>query len=949
MVRTTVVRWLAASSLLSSTHAFLESQSVFQESNSYAPRLKDSTAKDSFLDNIVANMTIPELAMQLHLMFAGNIIGPNADNEMFDFATRFAPEAGVGVLHDLYATNSSQYNSLQKLSIEKSRLDVPFLQFGECLHGVGSYKQSMFPQNIGMAASFDTDLVHRVGRAIGSEARSIGIHACLAPVLDLGLEPRWGRVQEAWGEDMLLTSKMGVAMASGMSKNGSWADPDAVAPVVKHFAAHGSLQGGINGAPSMVLGTRQVMENMLRPFKAVMDLGGVRGVMMAYSELDGSPSHINPMLYEALEDWGFDGFVTADDTGIAMLQYRHATAASPGEAIKQWFNAGGMIQYYDYSVDTFLNATIDLVNNGSVAISTLQSHVRKILDVKYDLGLFENPYIPDEIDSQSLTATNVPLTLEAAQKSIVLLENRNQTLPIKPTAQGIRKLALIGPFGDTLNYGDYSGAYGAYPVSKSSTIRQAISEYLKANASGVELVSSWGVNDWYFNAQRNIPGYLLSTPDGKSGGLLGTYYTDTEFKEAIFQKVEAPNRDWGLFPPNGLPSTNFSVIWEGLLTVPVDGEVEGWIGVALSANTTAKLYIDDELVQHTEMSTESYIQSNIPGIGFTAVNSTSAPAGGTAFTYSPGKVHKIRLEYQVYNLAQKMENSFSLNAEIELFWNLVDQKNPIQKALDIAADADVIILAVGANWDSDGEGGDRATLDLSKNQTELSDAIFALGKPVVMVLQGGRPFAIPEYYAQASAVLNAYFPGQSGGQAISDVLFGVFNPGARIPVSVPRSVGTLPVFYNYKPTARFRVYTDEPWAPVYSFGYGLSYTTFRTSALSISSSSDTTTFSDGDTLFFSVDVTNTGELAGSYLAQVYLLGRRSTTTRPVKQLMAFQRVYLEPGEERTVVMELEVDRYMPVVNLAWQWELEKGEYVFALLEHSGFDADTGINATMVCI
>lgn len=194
-------------------------------------------------------------------------------------------------MHDWYPTNKSQYNGLQKLNSKKSRLDIPIMQFGECLHGVGGFKQSMFPQSIGMAASFDTDLVHRIGRAIGSEARSIGIHACFSPVLDLSLEPRWGRLQENFGEDTILTSYMGVAMSSGLSKNGSWSDPDAVVPVIKHFAAHGSGQGGVNGAPSMVLGTRQVLMDMLRPFKAAIDLGGARGVMMAYSELDAIPSH----------------------------------------------------------------------------------------------------------------------------------------------------------------------------------------------------------------------------------------------------------------------------------------------------------------------------------------------------------------------------------------------------------------------------------------------------------------------------------------------------------------------------------------------------------------------------------------------------------------------------------------------------------------------------------
>lgn len=242
------------------------------------------------------------------MMFSDNVIGPDSDNSLYDYAMQIDPKANFGVLHDFYPTNKSQYNDLQKLNIKKSRLGIPFMQFGECLHGVGSYKGSIFPQSLGMAASFDTDLVYKVGRAIGSEARSIGIHACLSPVLDLALEPRWGRIQEAWGEDMLLTSMMGVFMASGLSKNGSWADSDAVAPVMKHFAAHGSPQGGINGAPSMILGSRQVIMNMLRPFKAVVDLGGVRGTLMAYSELDSIPSHVHPMLYQALEDWGFNGF-----------------------------------------------------------------------------------------------------------------------------------------------------------------------------------------------------------------------------------------------------------------------------------------------------------------------------------------------------------------------------------------------------------------------------------------------------------------------------------------------------------------------------------------------------------------------------------------------------------------------------------------------------------------
>lgn len=220
-----------------------------------------------------------------------------------------------------YPLNTSRSNELQDVNLKNSREDlkVPFIRLGECLHGVGSYNQTMFPQNLGMSASFDTDIVHRVGRAIGTEARSIGVHACLSPVLDIATEPRWGRAQEGFGEDHILTSHMGVAYASGLSKNGSWSEPDAVVPVMKHFAAHGSPQSGRNAASWRGRGTRQIMQDELRAFKAVVQLGGVRGVMMAYNELDDVPAHVSPILYDALKEWGFDGFVMADDTGMIDL------------------------------------------------------------------------------------------------------------------------------------------------------------------------------------------------------------------------------------------------------------------------------------------------------------------------------------------------------------------------------------------------------------------------------------------------------------------------------------------------------------------------------------------------------------------------------------------------------------------------------------------------------
>ncbi|KAI9739782.1 MAG: hypothetical protein M1834_006503 [Cirrosporium novae-zelandiae] len=910
---------------------------------------RSRNAKTAFLDGLVTNLTVPELAMQLHLMFADAIVGPKSDNSLWDETMHLAPTAAVGIMQDWYPTNKTQYNSVQKLNLEKARVNIPIMQFGECLHGVGSYKQSMFPQAIGMAASFDTDLVYSVGRAIASEARSIGVTACLSPVLDIGKELRWGRLQEAWGEDVVLTSKMGVAYASGLSKNGTWSDPDAVVPVMKHFAAYGGSQGGINGAPYMGHGVRELLQELLVPFKAAIDLGGVRGVMMAYSEFDDIPAHIHPLLYQALDDWGFDGFVTADDTGMVMLQSRYKVSSSPADTMQQWFNAGGGIQYYDYPLDIFINTIVDLVANGSIQESTLRSHVCKILGVKYDLGLFDDPYISEDIDTQALTDAHVPLTLDAAHRSIVLLENRNMTLPLKPIEQNIKTIALIGPFIDTLNYGDYSGQFGAYPTANSYTIRQAMTEYLAENASKVKLLSSWGSNTWLYNGQYNIPGYLLSTPNGTAGGLLATYYADTNFSKPAFQIIETPNRDWGLYPPNGLPSNNFSAIWEGNLSVPVNDKVEGWIGVAVYANNSAKLYIDDELVAQSAFSSSGNILSNIESLSYSEENSTMAPPGSVAFNFTEGSTHKVRVEFQAWNLYQKIENVNSLNAEIELFWNLVDRVDPVGKAVNTAMAADIIVLAVGANWNSDGEGGDRATLGLSANQTELADAIFALGKPVVMVLQGGRPFAIPKYYEKSAAVLNAYFPGQSGGRAISDVLFGKFNPGARIPLSVPYSVGQLPVYYNYKYTARANVYTDLYPYPSYPFGYGLSYTTFSLTGFHVISTGGVDTFASGDSILFAVTITNNGSISGSNVLQVYLLQRVSSISRAAKQLVGFKRVYLEAQQSLNVTIDLEVDRYLSILSRGYEWVVEPGEYTFALMENSGYDSSTDVNVTLTCI
>lgn len=636
---------------------------------------------------------------------------------------------------------------------------------------------------------------------------------------------------------------------------------------------------------------------------------------------------------------------------MKQLQVGHNVAASPADAIAQWYKAGGMVQYYDYPLETLLNATKSLIANGTLSETLIREKVRRVLGVKYDLGLFEEPYIQDMMNAYQIVRDHVPLTLEAAQKSIVLLENRNSTLPLSTDRQALKKIALIGPFGDILNYGDYSGTYGMYPVANSTTLRQGILNHL--HGTDTKLVLSAGANTWLYNAHYPIPGYHLSV-NGTPGGLLATYYADTNFSKPVVQKVEPPVGNWGLYPPPGLPSNNFSVIWEGTLDASVDGDIDGWLGIALGPNTTARIYIDDKLHIDIPLTTTGNILSNIPDRPYSIQNGKAPPPGSAPFTFKPGAQHHIRVEYQTWNLYQKVENFGSLNAEVILFWNLVDRAAPVDKAIEIAKEADVVILAVGAAWNSDGESGDRATLSLSANQTALADAVFGLGKPTVLVLQGARPFALPQYYSQAAAVLDANFAGQNGGQAIADVLFGTVNPGGRLVVSVPMYEGQLPVFYNYKQTARKKWYTDIWSFPQYPFGYGLSYTTFRVSNYRARTArANRTSFTAQDTIVFEADVTNTGPIPGSYVAQIYLLQRVSQITQPLKQLVAFQRVYVEPGQVVTAHMELEAGRYLRMLDRKHEWIVEKGRYVFAMLNHGGWDAlwneNAGGNVTMQCV
>ncbi|KAL4879553.1 glycoside hydrolase superfamily [Aspergillus karnatakaensis] len=918
--------------------------------------------RDAYLDNLLSQMTVKELAAQLLLISGNWIVGENSDHEGYSKGPssfpanqvtltgykgrikHIDPDAGIGAMFDWYPTHPSQFNDLQALNLSTTRVKIPLMTTGECLHTVWSHRQSCFPQSLALSSSFDTDLVNRVGRALGREGRAVGVHVGFAPVLDLAKEPRYGRCQETFGEDYVLVSHLGVAYVRGLSKDGDIGGDDAVAAVPKHLAGHGAPLAGLHSNAWAGRGRRELLSEILTPFKAVIEQGnGAKGVMMAYTAVDEIPAHIDPFLYERLEAWGFDGFVITDWCGLEETVTGHLVCKDPAEAIREWLNLGGSMFLYDFTPEIIVSSIAELVESKEVELATLQKRVRKVLETKYDLGLFHNPYQSEAGDTDAITLSHIPLALEAAQKSIVLLENRNSTLPLQLSEKKIKKLALVGPFTETFNFGTYSGTWGATPTDRASSIRQGLLEHLAKTPDGksIELVSAWGADTWDYHAQHPIPGYLLSA-DGSAGGLHATFYHDTDFKKRVYETKEPPNRDWGLYPPIGLESTSFGLVWEGELEVPVSSPVHGCIGVAATPKTVTRLYIDGELV--AESGDVGSVMREIMPYSYTVENGSAVPPGGSEFVFKPGTKHHVRIECRVHPNWPRTSNA-GVHSRVHLWWNLVDRKDAVEQAAQVAANADLIVLAVGAAWNSDAENGDRATLGLSKGQTKLAQAIFTLGKPVVLVLEGGRPFAIPEFYAQSAAVLSTGFPGQAAGQAIADVLFGKVNPGGRLTMTVPYDAGALPVYYNQRTTkdaAHIPYHLDIPKTALYSFGYGLSYTTFSQElkgARSTRKDRQNGLFGHGDTLAFSVSVTNTGSVTGTYVPQIYLLRRQgSSVTTPNKQLVAFGRVEVLPGQTVAATLELEVDRYLPLFNRRYERVLEPGVYRFALMNDGSLEA-----------
>jgi len=670
-------------------------------------------------------------------------------------------------------------NGVQRYLREKTPLGIPELFMGEALHGFMEYGSTSFPQALGLASTWDTELVHQVFTAAGEEAGARGAGQMFSPVLDIARDPRWGRTEETYGEDPFLAARMGVAAITGLQGDTFMIGRHHVLATAKHFAVHGQPEGGTNTAPGNY-SERILRENFLVPFQAAVIEAKAGSVMASYNEIDGIPSHVNHWLLDRVlrQEWGFRGYITSDGDGLQMLVNTHGVAATKADAARLAIAAG---VDFDLSDGSVYRTLVSQVKAGIVPVSDVDRAAGRVLATKFRLGLFDNPYVdPEYAEKITNSSEHRQLALKAAQKVVVLLKNEKNMLPLDLTK--LKTIAVIGPNAEGVHLGGYSRD-PVHGVSILQGIRDRVGS--KANVVYAE----------------------------------GCKLTDAK-------------PDW-----------------------------HGW-------------FIDNvKLIDPTT------------------------------------------------------------------------QMESVKAAAELARKADVAILVVGENESTNREAwseqhlGDRDSLDLLGAQNDLVKAVVETGTPTVMFLINGRPLSINYIAEHVPAILEGWYLGEEGGTAAANVLFGDVNPGGKLPITFPHSVGDLPDFYNHKPSAN-RTYAFSTRKPLYPFGYGLSYTTFHFENLRLEPSQ----IGVGGTAKAMVEITNTGPREGDEVPQLYIHQKIASVTRPVMQLKGFQRVTLKPGEKKTVEFTI-TPEMLSLLNVDMHQVVEPG--VFEIMVGPSSDQTTTVPLTVV--
>jgi beta-glucosidase len=715
--------------------------------------------------DLLARMTIEEKVAQL---------GSAWSFQLIDAAVRLDPaqagrilEHGIGHItrvagaSNLDAADVARAgNEIQRYLLEDTRLGIPALLHEETLHGLLARDAPSFQQSIGAAAAWDPDLVLAMARTVRRRMLATGARVALAPVLDVTRDPRWGRVEETYGEDPYLATVMGVAYVQGIQGDDI---ADGVVATGKHMVGHGLAEGGLNQAP-VHIGPRELRDEQLLPFEAAVRVAGLAAMMPAYCDVDGVPCHVSSELLTGIlrDDWGFDGLVVSDYTALNMLSTEHRLAPDLATVAAMAVRAGVDAEWP--STSAYGEPLRRAVESGGLDESVVDAAVARTLRLKFRLGLFERPVVdlPQPAELATLAVEERAIAAQLARRSLVLVENDG----ILPLRTDLARIAVIGPAADSA--------------------RELLGDY----------------------------DHLLH----------------------IETLREMRSRD-------------------NPLGFPLDAEIQPV----------------DEL----------------------AGRETILDAIRTRFA-SAAVVHAVGTGLRL------------------------GTDDAVAEAVAAARDAEVAILCLGERSGltddaTTGEFRDRSSLGFLGRQQELLEAVVATGTPVVLVVVSGRPLALPWAAEHCAAVLLAWVPGEAGPDAIAAVVAGDHDSAGRLPISIPRHVGQIPVSYRHHPTGGRSNwkgdYVDGPTSPLWAFGSGRSYTTTAIERLRLDR---TTLATDGDEVAISVDVTNTGTRAGEEVVQLYVRDEEATVARPIRELLGFQRVELAPGECRTIVFRMSTEQFAHV-------------------------------------
>jgi len=745
-------------------------------------------------------------------------------------------------------------NDVQRMFVERTRLGVPAILFEEGVHGLMQRRGTIFPAAIGLAATFDTTLVRIVGSIIADQSRLRGVRMLLSPVLNLARDPRWGRVEETYGEDVWLSAAMGAAYSGALERTGVVATP-------KHFVVNNG-DGGRDSYP-VALDQATLKDLHFPPFRAAIDLGGARAIMASYNSVNGLPATSSPQLLTRTlrGDWKFGGVVIADQSGVGGANVLHHTAADYAEATVQSVGAGLDVIFQGGASDAplFWKAFHD----GKIPRARVDTAVARVLRLKFALGLFDTPYVDSLAEfrhTQTTFEAGAAVAARAAEESAVLLKNDRGLLPLSPSVQ---RVALVGPAALPL---------GGYTVPPGYVLPLGTGWMAAAHpGESIRREPGPGIGD---SSWMPVPSALLWHEEAgtRTGGLRGEYFNGAAVSGTPAAARVDPSIDfrWTFNrPARGIGSDWFAVRWTGGISVPAGAERR----LAVEGDDGFRLWLDDSLVIDVDRKV-SY-----------GVRATAQPlAAGD---------HRVRLEYR----------QTTGNGRVRL---LVDQPGAaasadslIAEAVSLARWSDVAVVFAGVD---EGEFRDRASLHLPGRQEELIRRIADTGKPVIVVILSGGAVITTPWTDQVGAVLQLFYPGEHGPSALSRLLHGVVGPAGRLPYTVPRSEGQLPLVYDHLPTGRGDDYVDLTGQPLYPFGYGLSYTTFEYSDLALSAQSA----GARDTVHVRFRVKNTGSVASDEVPQLYVRHETAPTAQPVLALRGFARIRLRPGESRAVEFPLAV-------------------------------------------